>query len=274
MVNPIKIGVVLTMKIMVCIKQVPDTNKVDIDEQTGVLKRAGIESKLNPYDAYALETAVVIKQKLNAEVSCITMGHPSAEEVIKEAFMIGVDHGFLVTDRKFAGADVLATSKTLAHGIIKAGSFDLIICGKQTTDGDTAQVGPAIAEHLGIPHVSWVKNIINVTDTDITVSEDMIDFVASARMEYPCLITVEKDIYQPRLPSYCLMKKSAGYPIRQISLADFEGEKEDQFGLTGSPTRVERIFPPESSHDTTIWDFDSERNASQLYEKLRELKYV
>ncbi len=262
------------MKIMVCVKQVPDTNKVDIDEKTGVLKRDGIESKLNPYDAYALETAIVLKQKLNAEVSCITMGPPAAEEVIREAFMMGADHGFLLTDRKFAGADVLATSNTLAHGIMKAGSFDLIICGKQTTDGDTAQVGPAIAEHLKIPHVSWVKNIIHASDTSITVSEDMIEYVASARMKYPCLITVEKDIYQPRLPSYCLMKKSAANPIHYISLSDFEGENEDQYGLTGSPTRVERIFPPESSHDTTIWKYDSERNASMLYEKLRELKYV
>lgn len=262
------------MKIMVCIKQVPDTNRVDIDGKTGVLIRNGIESKLNPYDAYALETAVILKKKLDAEVSCITMGPPSAEEIIREAFMMGVDHGFLLTDRKFAGADVLATSNALAHGIMKAGSFDLIICGKQTTDGDTAQVGPAIAEHLKIPHVSWVKNIIHVTDTDITVSEDMIEFVASARMKYPCLITVEKDIYQPRLPSYCLMKKSAGYPIGRISLADLEDANEEQFGLEGSPTRVERIFPPESSHDTTIWNYDSERNASVLYEKLRELKYV
>lgn len=129
------------MNILVCIKQVPGTTKVEVDEKTGVLKRDGVESKMNTYDLYAIETALRIKEKLHGKVTVLTMGPPQASEIIKEAYMMGVDAGFLLTDRKFAGADVLATSYALSQGMKAIGNFDLIICGKQTTDGDTAQVG-------------------------------------------------------------------------------------------------------------------------------------
>ena len=134
------------MNIIVCIKQVPGTNKVEVDPVTGVLKRSGVDSKMNPYDLYALETALRIKAKVGGEVKVITMGPPQAKAVIKEAFAMGADDGYLMTDRKFAGADVLATSFTLSQGVKMMGEYDLIICGKQTTDGDTAQVGPEMAE--------------------------------------------------------------------------------------------------------------------------------
>jgi electron transfer flavoprotein beta subunit len=142
------------INITTCIKQVPGTTKVDVDPETGVLIRDGIESKMNPYDLYALETALQIKATQDATITVISMGPPQATEIIKEAYMMGADDGLLLSDRKFAGADVLSTAYTLSQGIITKGMPDLIVCGKQTTDGDTAQVGPEMAEFLGIPHVA------------------------------------------------------------------------------------------------------------------------
>ncbi|HEY8500420.1 MAG TPA: electron transfer flavoprotein subunit beta/FixA family protein, partial [Clostridia bacterium] len=176
------------MNILVCIKQVPGTNKVEVDEQTGVLKRAGIESKMNPYDLYALETALRIKERVGGTITVLTMGPMQAESIIREAYMMGVDEGYILSDRTFAGADVLATSYTLSQGIKIIGNFDLIICGKQTTDGDTAQVGPAIAEHLDIPHVAWVSKINEVDDRKITVEQDLAESVECVELYYPCLI--------------------------------------------------------------------------------------
>ena len=136
------------MNILVCIKQVPGTSQVEIDEKTGVLKRDGVESKMNPFDLYALETALRLKQQYGATITVLTMGPPQAEMVIREAFMMGADHGFVLSDRRFGGADVLATSYTLSQGVRIAGDVDLVICGKQTTDGDTAQVGAELADGL------------------------------------------------------------------------------------------------------------------------------
>lgn len=148
------------MNILVCIKQVPGTSKVEVDPVTGVLKRDGIDSKMNPYDLYALETALRIREEKGGTIKVLSMGPPQALSVIKEAYSMGVDDGVLLSDRKFGGADVLATSYTLSQGVRKMGDFDLIICGKQTTDGDTAQVGAEIAEYLGIPHAANIeKNI-------------------------------------------------------------------------------------------------------------------
>ena len=198
------------MNILVCIKQVPESNKVEVDPKTGVLKRNGAASKMNPYDLYALETAMRLKEELGGEVSVITMGPPQAAQVIREAYAMGADHGTLISDRRFGGADVLATSYTLAQGIKKMGDFDLILCGKQTTDGDTAQVGPEISEWLGIPSVSNVRKITEADGQNITVEMDMPDDIEITRITYPCLLSVDKDIFQPRLPSY----------VRKIEKAD------------------------------------------------------
>lgn len=232
------------MNTIVCIKQVPGTSKVEVDEKTGVLKRDGIDTKMNPYDLYALETAFNIKEKKGGSISVISMGPPQAMEVIREAFSMGADNGVLISDRKFAGADVLATSYTISQGIRKTGDFDLIICGKQTTDGDTAQVGPEIAEYLGIPHVANVRKILEIENDYITVEMDMPNTVEIVEVKYPCLLTVEKDIFEPRLPSYRKKIESKDREIKVISLSDFEDKDENKYGLNGSPTQVERIFPP------------------------------
>jgi len=263
------------MNIVVCIKQVPDTQKVQVDSETGVLLRDGIESKMNPYDLYGLQTAIEIKRKVGGHVFVITMGPPSAKEVLKEALAMGVDEVYLLTDRKFAGADVLATSFTLSQGIKSIGEdIDLVICGKQTTDGDTAQVGPAIAEHLQMPHVSWVLQLIEIDNDSITVKQDLGDFYAKTSMKFPCLITVEKGVFEPSLPSYRLMKQTKDKEINIITYDDLPIKDEKLYGLSGSPTQVERIFEPSFNHQRERFEGTSEDVSAKLYQILLELKFI
>ncbi|WP_088186994.1 electron transfer flavoprotein subunit beta/FixA family protein [Desulfosporosinus sp. FKA] len=262
------------MEILVCIKQVPGTSKIDVDPITGVLKRDGVDSKMNPYDLFALETALRLKEQHGGTIKVISMGPPQAKDVIREAYMMGVDEGALVSDRKFAGADVLATSYTISQGVRQLGSFDLILCGKQTTDGDTAQVGPEMAEYLGIPHIANVLNIIEVNDTSLLVEMDMANTIEVAEINFPCLLTVEKDIFQPRLPSYKRKLSTKDREIKIISFKDFEDQNEHRYGLAGSPTQVERIFPPSANTDRETWTGTPEELRSQIVNKLRQFKFV
>ena len=262
------------MNITVCIKQVPGTAEVEIDEKTGVLKRDGIDSKMNPYDLYAIETAIQLKQDKKAEVSVISMGPPQAEAVIKEAYMMGADKGCLLTDRKFAGADVLATAYALSQGITSMGKYDLIICGKMTTDGDTAQVGPEIAEYLNIPHVANVRKIHKIDENSIIVEMNMAESVEIQEVQLPCLITVEKDIYIPRLPSFKLKLKTADRPIKYIRFKDLDDQNEMHYGLNGSPTQVLKIFPPPANTTNETWKGSGKELSKKLADKLHELKYV
>ncbi len=262
------------MEILVCIKQVPGTSKVEVDEKTGVLKRSGIDSKMNPYDLYALETAMRIKESCGAKVGVISMGPPQAKEVIREAYMMGVDEGALLSDRKFAGADVWATSYTLSQGVKKMGMPDLIICGKQTTDGDTAQVGPELAEFLNIPHVTNVINLVEVTEDCIVVDMDLPNTVLTVEIEFPCLITVEKGIFEPRLPSFKLKMETKDRAIPVFRLKDFRDRDETKYGLTGSPTQVLRIFPPEAKAQSERWTGSGDALADKLFDKLVEGKFV
>lgn len=262
------------MEILVCIKQVPGTTKVDVDPVTGVLKRDGVDSKMNPYDLYALETALRLKEQKGGAVKVVSMGPPQAAEVIREAYMMGADEGALVTDRKFAGSDVLATSHTIAQGVKKLGGFDLIICGKQTTDGDTAQVGPEMAEYLGIPHIANVLRIIEVKEKSIIVEMDMANTIEVAEVQFPCLLTVEKGIFQPRLPSYRKKVSTKDREIKMITLNDFEDKNEKHYGLNGSPTQVERIFPPDANNDRETWTGTGEQLGHKLAEKLKQLKFI
>ena len=262
------------MDILVCIKQVPGTTTVEVDEETGVLKRDGIDTKMNPYDLYAVETALKIKEEVGGTITVMTMGPPQAKEVISEAFMMGVDDGVLLSDRKFAGADVLATSYTLAQGVKKVGKFDLIICGKQTTDGDTAQVGPEMAECLEVPHIANVKKIIDIKEGAMVVDMDMPTTVDTVEIQLPCLLTVDKGIFQPRLPSFRKKLATKDKPIKIWGLKDFDNQDEKRYGLDGSPTQVEKIFPPDSDTDQEIWKGTSETLALQIFDKLKELKFI
>ncbi|MFO7936757.1 MAG: electron transfer flavoprotein subunit beta/FixA family protein [Kiritimatiellia bacterium] len=263
------------MNITVCIKQVPGTSEVEVDEETGVLKRDGIDSKMNPFDLFALETALRLRNEQGGgRVSVITMGPPQAGAVIKEAFMMGADDGAILSDRRFAGSDVLATAYTLSQGILKHGLPDLLICGKQTTDGDTAQVGPEIAEFLNIPHVTDIRRILDVTDTSITVEMDMSDTVEIAEVEFPALISVAKDINQPRLPSFKLKLASKDREIRMLTLDDFDDQDETHYGLNGSPTQVKRIFPPPSNDSHEMWEGSGEELSHRLFDQLVEKKFL
>lgn len=262
------------MEILTCIKQVPGTTEVEVDEKTGVLKRDGIDSKMNPYDLYALETALKIKEEKGAILKVLTMGPPQAKQIIEESFMMGVDEGAILSDRKFAGADVLATSYTLSQGIKKVGSPDLIICGKQTTDGDTAQVGPEIAEFLNIAHVTNVTKIIEVKENSIIVEADMPNTLEECEVNYPCLLTVEKGIFQPRLPSFKLKLDTKDREIPMYSLSDFEDKDENNYGLNGSPTQVLKIFPPTSNNEKEVLRGSSDEISDKLADKLKELKLI
>ena len=192
------------MDIVVCIKQVPETRNVEVCPDTGVLLRDGVDSIMNPFDLYALETALRLKEKHGGTVSVICMGPPQAGDIIKEAYQMGADAGYLLSDRAFAGADTLATSYTLAKGISNLESFDLIICGLQTTDGDTAQVGPGIAEVLNIPHESNVCRVKEAEAESLVVVSDLGTSLHTKRILFPCLVTVTKEVGEPRLLSYRL----------------------------------------------------------------------
>lgn len=262
------------MNIIVCIKQVPGTNKVEVDPVTGVLKRDGVDSKMNPYDLYALETALRLKETHGGKVTVVSMGPPQAKQIIMEAFAMGADEGILISDRKFGGSDVLATSYTLSQGVSKLGQADLILCGKQTTDGDTAQVGPEMAEYLNIPSISNVKKILEITRESVTVEMDMANTVEIAKVSFPCLLAVDKDIYQPRLPSYVKKMATKNNEIKIITFSDLDDQDEKKYGLSGSPTQVQRIFPPEVNDHRELWNDSSEDIPEKLFVKIKELKFI
>ena len=262
------------MNILVCVKQVPASNRVEVDPVTGVLKREGADAKLNPYDLYALETALRLREAHGGSVSVLSMGPPQAMAAIGEAFSMGCDAGALISDRRFGGADVLATAYTLSQGARRLGNFDLILCGKQTTDGDTAQVGSEMAEFLALPSLSNVTRITAVTSRDITVEMDLPGDIETARIPFPCLLSVDKDIYMPRLPSYVKKQATRGRIIPVFTLDDMEDTDEAHYGLSGSPTQVQRIFPPESNTVQEFWHGSGGELGDRLFEKLRSEKLL
>ena len=226
------------MNILVCVKQVPGSNNVEVDPVTGVLKRNGIKSKINPYDLYAIETALTLAERYSGNVESITMGPPQAKAVINETVAMGASRGAVLSDRKFAGADVLATAYTLSQGIAKLGKFDLIICGKQTTDGDTAQVGAEIAEYLDIPNVSNVLSVDEIKDGKVYVTAGLDDRNVKLSVALPCLISVDADINTPRLPSYKIKKTISDDAVRFFSFADLTTRTKS---ITDLPARQPRL---------------------------------
>ena len=268
------------LEIIVTVKQVPDTTEVEVGED-GNLIREGVDSKMNPYDMYALETALQLKEEYGGHVTVLSMGPPQAEEVIREAFMMGADEGYLLTDIEFAGADTWATAYTLSQGlevIGKRDAYDLIICGEESTDGDTAQVGPQIGEALGIPHVAYVSDLLyEDTDTQkITIEKEMGDTIEVVEFPYPGLITVTKAVNQPRLPSFRLKLENKNKEITHLTFSDLPDNDSTNFGLDGSPTQVEKVFPPDDDIEQVIWkDESGEKMADRVYYELKkELKMV
>ena len=258
------------MHIIVCIKQVPNTTDVRIDPVTNTLIREGVESVINPFDAYAIEEGVRLKERFGGKVTVITMGPPQAETALREAISLGCDEAILVTDRKFAGSDTWATSYTLSCAIRKVGAFDIVICGKQASDGDTAQVGPGISTHLDIPQVTYVKKIEEMSDDKAKVermTEEGYDIVETP---LPCLFTVVKEINTPRIPSLRGMMKAKSAQIAKWTAEDIEAE-EKNLGLDGSPTRVIKIFTPPPRKGGEILKGDASEVSRRLTELLRDI---
>ncbi|MBW1659208.1 MAG: electron transfer flavoprotein subunit beta/FixA family protein [Deltaproteobacteria bacterium] len=263
------------MKIVVCIKQVPDTTEVKIDPETKTLVREGVESITNPFDEFAIEEGLLTKEKYGGEVHVITMGPPQAKEVLKNAYAVGSDYVYLISDRAFAGADTWATAYTLSAAIKKIGDFDLVICGKQAIDGDTAQVGPGIATQLNIPQLTYVDKVVEIDPDNkkIKVERLLEDGKEVVEASLPALITVVKDINEPRLPSLFGIKKAAKLDIPTWTADDLPVDK-DKLGLKGSPTEVINVFSPEVRGGGEILEGEIPEVVSTLVEKLMDMKII
>ena len=263
------------MKIVVCIKQVPDTTEVKIDPETKTLVREGVESITNPFDEFAIEEGLLTKEKYGGEVHVITMGPPQAKEVLKNAYAVGADNVYLISDRAFAGADTWATAYTLSAAIKKIGDFDLIICGKQAIDGDTAQVGPGIATQLNIPQLTYVDKVVEIDPDNkrIKVERLLEDGKEVVEASLPALITVVKDINEPRLPSLFGIKKAAKLDIPTWTADDLPVDK-DKLGLKGSPTEVINVFSPEVRGGGEILEGEVPEVVTKLVDKLMDMKFI
>lgn len=261
------------MEIVVCIKQVPETGDIRINPQTNTLIREGVPSIANPFDMYALEEGIRIKERHGRTVTVITMGPPQAESVLREAISMGADKAILVSDKRFSGADTLATSSTLAQGIKKIHSYDLIICGKQAIDGDTAQVGPELAEILGIPIVTYVRKIEEIHEGNIIVQRMMEDGYEVITTSLPALLTVVKEINIPRLPSLKGKMRARKEEIPVWNAEDIGGDP-SSYGLSGSPTWVVKIFSPEPRQSGKVLKGEPSQIVSELVKELREARIV
>ncbi len=261
------------MNILVCLKQVPGTTQVKIDPQTNTLVRQGIKNIMNPFDTYALEEGVRIKERYGGKVTAISMGPPQAEEVLREAISTGADEAILLSDGAFAGADTLATSYTLARAINKIHEYDLVVCGRQTIDGDTGQVGPELAEMLGIPFVDYVSKIEEINNRYIRVQRMVEEGHEVIEAPLPALITVVKEINVPRLPSLRGLAKSKSALI-PIWTAQEIGADKNMVGLSGSATRVIKIFFPQRVSRGEIFQGSIESQVESLIEKMRDTRLI
>lgn len=255
------------MKIIVCVKQVPDAKDVRLDPKTNTLAREGVQSIMNPYDQHAVEEAVRLKEELGGEVTVLSMGPPQAEEVLRQAISCGADRGVLISDRAFAGADTWATSYTLAKAVNKIGEFDLILCGKQAIDGDTAQVGPGLAIQLDIPFLTCIQKVRAADEKEIVMERMMDDGYDVVAVEYPVLLTVVKDLNEPRVPSLKGKMKSKKAVIEVLSAEDV-GADASCIGLAGSPTQVVDVFPPPPRGEQAMLTGTIDEQVEQLVEKL------
>jgi electron transfer flavoprotein beta subunit len=260
------------MNIVVCIKQVPDTAEVRINPETNTLIREGVPSIINPYDMHAIEAGLRIREKAGGKVTVVTMGPPQAESALRDAISMGADEGVLLTDRAFAGSDTWATSYTLAKAVEKLGA-DMIICGKQAIDGDTAQVGPEMAEFLNIPHISYVRKTEEIGADSIRVQRLMDEGYDIVESSLPVLLTVVRELNEPRLPSLKGKMAAKKAEIRKWSSSDL-GADADKIGLKGSPTQVMNIFAPEAKKDRKMLEGTLEEQVGALVRELGSLKCV
>lgn len=263
------------MNIIVCLKQVPDTNEVKIDPVKGTLIREGVPSIINPDDRNALEEALKIKDNCkDTVVTVVSMGPPQADVALKEALAMGADEAILLSDRAFAGSDTWATSTAIAGALKKIGNYDIILCGRQAIDGDTAQVGPQIAEHLGIPQITYVEEL-EILDGKVKAKRALEDGYFVVESEMPVLITAIKELNEPRYPFIKGIYKA--YRENKVTVwtaNDYEVDK-DNLGLDGSPTEVNKSFtPPGKATEAEMLDGDAKEAARQLVVRLKERKII
>jgi electron transfer flavoprotein beta subunit len=262
------------MNIIVCIKQVPNTTDMQIDPKTGCLKREGVKSIINPLDEYAIEESVRIKEKTGGKVIVITMGPSQAESALREAVSKGADEAVLISDRAFVGADTLATSYTLSSAIKFIGGYDIILCGEQASDGDTAQVGPEIAETLNIPHVAYVKKIELIDDKSIKVERMMEDGCDLIESPVPVLLTVVKEINVPRIASLKGKISAKKAIVKILNAADVCADIK-KTGLNGSPTQVMKIFTPaQRTGGGEKFSGEAKEIAAALVKRLSEIRII
>ena len=261
------------MDIIVCIKQVPDTTEVKIDPEKGTLIREGVPSIVNPFDEYAVEEALKIKEKNGAKVTVITMGPPQASEALRKCIAMGADEAVLVCDKAFAGSDTWSTSYTLAKAIEKLGNYNLILCGKQAIDGDTAQVGPGIAEHLRISQVTYVQKIRETHEDKVEVERGVETGYEIIETRLPAVLTIDKNAIPPRLPSMMGTMKGLRAQIKNLTATDLNLE-EGRYGMDGSPTRVKKTFTPAPRVGGRIIQCEMEEAVRQLVAALREEKII
>jgi electron transfer flavoprotein beta subunit len=263
------------MKIAVCVKQVPFRNEGGMDSETGLILRGKLKTVINTYDLSAIETGLKMREKLeDSFVDVFTMAPERGADVIVQAYSMGVDHGYLLCDKRFGGADVLATAYTLSMGISYAGNYDLIICGKQTTDGDTGQVGSAIASCLDLPYVSGVSEIIRI-DQKTAVFKQILDHEEYIiESPYPCVISVLKEIFIPRLPVLSLKLKAKK---REITILDADRIKDcdiNQTGTKGSPTRVVKIYPSPNTVKEKLIIQEAKASSALILDIIKEAENV
>lgn len=257
------------MRIVVCIKQVPDIaemEKMETDPETGNIIREGLPAIVNPFDEYALEEAVSWKERQGGEVIAVSMGPPQAEDALIKCLSMGADQAILLSDMQFAGSDTIATTWTLAGAIRKIGDFDLVLCGQQAIDGDTAQVGPMLAENLHIPQITYVSRL-EMEDRYVTATREVEDGYEMVRCKLPALVTVVKGINVPRVPTYNDLSEAMDKEIPIWGAEDLDIEK-DRLGLLGSPTAVTRIWTPESRSQGHVLRGEPSELAKQLAEVL------
>ncbi|MBN1596175.1 electron transfer flavoprotein subunit beta/FixA family protein [candidate division FCPU426 bacterium] len=263
------------MHIVVLIKQVVATTNVKLDPETGTMIRDGVESILNPFDEYAVEEALRIKERMGqGKVTVVTMGPPQAKEIIRKAVGMGVDEGILVSDRLLAGSDTWATAYTLSQVLKKIGDFRMIITGKQAVDGDTAQVGPEIAACLDLPMIAWVRKIESISETQIRAERLMEDGFDVLESPLPAIISVVKEINEPRLESLKGKMRAKKYDPQVLTVADLPGFEVSQVGLKGSPTKVFKTFTPQRQYKGEMIAGEPAQAAANLYEKIKTLKIV
>lgn len=261
------------MEIVVCVKQVPDTTEVKIDPVKNTLIREGVPSIVNPFDKIAVEAALQLKEKYGGRVRVISMGPPQAADALKECLAMGAEEAVLVSDRAFGGADTLATAYALSTSLEKMGQIDLILCGKQAIDGDTAQVGPGIAENLGWPQITYAAKI-EVNGNTIKVDREHEDGYEILETQLPAVVTVVKSIAEPRFPTVKGTMKANRTQIPVWSAADINAD-EKRIGMPGSPTQVRRIFTPtQRSQGQLIQEESAQKSVAVLMQKLSDAKII